>query len=78
MISITRATRQAAKEGQGLMIMENVAIFNILKSTELGGLTWVIKIIAQYARCYFRCFLYGVLFDSDLNPMRGLFSPFFR
>lgn len=27
----------------------------------------------QYVRCYFRCFLYGVLFNPPLNPKRGLF-----
>lgn len=29
------------------MIMKNVAIFNVLRSTELGGFTWVIIIIAH-------------------------------
>lgn len=29
------ATRQVTRKGRGLMIMKNVTIFNILKSTEL-------------------------------------------
>lgn len=48
MIFITRATWQATRKGQGLTIMKNVTIFNVLKSTELGGFTWVI-IIAHNA-----------------------------
>ena len=49
MIFITRATWQATRKGQGLTIMKNVTIFNVLKSTELGGFTWVIIIIAHNA-----------------------------
>lgn len=46
-IFITRAAWQATRKGQGLMIMKNVAIFSVPKSTELEGFTWVIIIIAQ-------------------------------
>lgn len=35
------ATRQVARKGRGLMIMKNVTIFSILRSTELGGFTWI-------------------------------------
>lgn len=47
-IFITRASWQASRKGQGLMIMKYVTIFNVLKSTELGGFTWVIIIIAHH------------------------------
>lgn len=47
MIFITRVTWQASRKGQGLMIMKNVTIFNVLKSIELGAFTWVIIIIAH-------------------------------
>ena len=48
MIFITRATWQATRQGQGLMIMKHVAIFNVLKPTELGSFTRVIIITAHH------------------------------
>lgn len=35
------ATRQVTRKGRGLMIMKNVTIFNILRSSELGGFAWI-------------------------------------
>lgn len=35
------ATRQVTRKGWGLMIMKNVTIFNILRSSELGGFAWI-------------------------------------
>ena len=35
------ATRQVTRKSRGLMIMKNVTIFNILRSTELGGFAWI-------------------------------------
>lgn len=79
MIFITRATWQATRKGQGLMIMKNVAIFNVLKSTELGDFTWVRRIIAHHTSGVISdAFLYGILFNLHLNLMRGLFLPDFR
>lgn len=71
------ATRQVTRKGRGLMIMKNVTIFNILRSSELGGFGFDIiphNMSSVIPNASFMVF-YLIL---NLNTMRGLFFPFFR